>query len=133
LPGSSAARPGSNPPRSGSNPPRSGSNPPGRPGSNPPRPMSTPPTTLPPLKPSSKPPRATLTDQELRALTPEAQALKKQIDDKLKFIDQQNHFDLLGVGRDAQREQIKTAYIQLAKTFHPDRLGQFKLEVLRND
>ena len=74
-----------------------------------------------------------LTPQELRALSPEAVGLKKQIDDKLKFLDQQNHFEILGVGRDAARDHIKTNYISLAKIFHPDRLGQFKLEALRPD
>jgi tetratricopeptide (TPR) repeat protein len=68
---------------------------------------------------------------ELRALTPEALALKQQIEDKLKFIDVQNHFEILGIGREATKEQLKAAYLAAAKLFHPDRLVQYKLEPMR--
>ena len=122
-------RPGSRPPRSGSNPPnyesRSGSNPP-RPGSNPPRPGSNPP------RPGSNP-RPVMTTAEIRALTPDALALKQVIDEKLKFLERKNHFEILGVDRNAAKDQIKAAYIQNAKTFHPDRLAQFKLEPMRGE
>jgi len=74
-----------------------------------------------------------MTTAEIRALTPDALALKQQIDDKLKYLDRKNHFDILGVGRDANKDTIKAAYIQNAKTFHPDRLAQFKLEALRTE
>ena len=74
-----------------------------------------------------------MTTAEIRALTPDAVALKQQIDDKLKFLERKNHFEMLGVARDANKDSIKAAYIQNAKTFHPDRLAQFKLEALRTD
>ncbi len=32
----------------------------------------------------------------------------------------QNHFEVLGVGRDIQPNQVKVAYFKLAKDFHPD-------------
>jgi tetratricopeptide (TPR) repeat protein len=140
-PGSSpAGRPDSAPPgRPGSSPPgHFGSTPSGRPGSSPPgRPSSAPPGrpgSVPPGgRPKSFPPRAAFTAQELRALTREALALKEQIEDKGKFLDQRNLFEVLGVGREASRDQIKSAYLQLARVYHPDRLAQFRLEPLRVD
>ena len=125
-------RPGSNPPRPGSSPPRPGSNPP-RPGSNPPRQGSMPPRSgSQPPRPGSNP-RPVMTTAEIRALTPDALALKQQIDDKLKYLERKNHFEMLGVERNATKDQIKAAYISNAKTFHPDRLAQFKLEPMRSE
>jgi tetratricopeptide (TPR) repeat protein len=51
---------------------------------------------------------------------------------KLAAIDAgADHFQILEVARDATKEQIKSAYFQLAKTFHPDRLPLLKLEHMR--
>jgi cytochrome c-type biogenesis protein CcmH/NrfG len=74
----------------------------------------------PPVAPDTGPP-----------LSPEAAALKKQINDRAATLDKQNNFEVLGIGRDVSREQVKAAYIALARVFHPDRLAQFKLEKLR--
>src|SRR5262249_42935537 len=120
-----APRAGSPPPRTSSAPPGPRPNPP-PPGSHPPRPRSHPPTRTgapTPARPGSNPP----------ALSQDAGALKKQIEDKLKFLDQQNHFDLLGVTRESTKDQIKSTYIALAKLFHPDRLVQFNLDSMRAD
>jgi curved DNA-binding protein CbpA len=38
-----------------------------------------------------------------------------------KRLAQQNHFEVLGVGRDATTQEIKQAYFTLAKRYHPDR------------
>ena len=38
------------------------------------------------------------------------------------MIDKQNYFDMLGVKLEATADEVKNAYINLAKTWHPDRL-----------
>jgi len=49
-------------------------------------------------------------------------ARRKEILERAEIIDKQNYFDMLGVKVDASLEDVKVAYIQLAKTWHPDRL-----------
>jgi tetratricopeptide (TPR) repeat protein len=73
-----------------------------------------------------------MSQAEIRALAPDAAALKQQIDDKFKYLDRQSHYEVLGLTREATKEQIRSAYIQNAKAFHPDRLAQFKLEPLHD-
>lgn len=41
---------------------------------------------------------------------------------KGKLIDNQNYFEMLGVSRGAKGDEAKTAYLRLAKVWHPDRL-----------
>jgi len=53
---------------------------------------------------------------------PSLDARRKEIADRAQIIDKQNYFDMLGVKVDASVEDVKTAYIVLAKTWHPDRL-----------
>lgn len=58
--------------------------------------------------------------------------VRDQILRKLAAIDADaDHFQILEVDGNATKEQIKAAYFQLAKTFHPDRLAVLKLEELR--
>jgi tetratricopeptide (TPR) repeat protein len=65
------------------------------------------------------------------ARTPEAAALERDIQERLARMEKEDHFALLGVGRNAGRDEIRRAYLALAKRFHPDRLAQFGLEALR--
>lgn len=58
-------------------------------------------------------------------------ALKERILDVFHTLDDLDHYELLGVARDADRKVIKNAYYALAATFHTDRhfgkkLGSFK-------
>lgn len=58
-------------------------------------------------------------------------ALKERILDAFTWLDDLDHYELLGVARDADRKAIKSAYYGLAATFHTDRhfgkeLGTFK-------
>ncbi|MFZ5470323.1 MAG: tetratricopeptide repeat protein [Myxococcota bacterium] len=53
----------------------------------------------------------------------EDQQLSAQIERRFKEItEKKDHFTLLGLPREASREDVKTAFLGLAKIFHPDRL-----------
>jgi curved DNA-binding protein CbpA len=47
---------------------------------------------------------------------------RREIRDRASTIDKQNYFEMLGVDVEATLEQVKEAYIALAKIWHPDRL-----------
>jgi Flp pilus assembly protein TadD len=74
-----------------------------------------------------------MTASQVAQLTPEARALKQQIDEKLAKLERLDMFAILGLRRDATKEQVRAAYLTHAKTFHPDRLASFKLTPLRAD
>ena len=57
--------------------------------------------------------------------------LQERIIQAFHHSDKLNHYELLGVGIDAERAEIRKAYFALSKVFHPDayygkRLGSFK-------
>lgn len=54
------------------------------------------------------------------AASPETPA-RERLAQQLSQMRQQNYFELLGVSREAGREDIKRAYFGLAREFHPDR------------
>jgi len=80
-------------------------------------------------KVSSAPPAAQLVeDVEID------EALQTQIIETFRSADKMNHYELLGVAMDADRNEIRKAYFALSKTFHPDayygkRLGAFKAQM----
>ena len=41
---------------------------------------------------------------------------------QLRRMERADHFQVLGVGRDASRDEIEAAFVELAKKWHPDRL-----------
>lgn len=43
-----------------------------------------------------------------------------------RVVGQPNHFEVLGVGREATEAEVKAAYFRLAKLFHPDTLGELQ-------
>ncbi len=53
----------------------------------------------------------------------ESQALAQEIVDFYKKIKKANFFDVLDVPRDVTTAQVKQAYFELAKKYHPDRLA----------
>jgi tetratricopeptide (TPR) repeat protein len=102
-----AAKPASAPPQKAQRPAPAPAAAPAR-APAPPRTASAPtpsPATTPP-PPAARAPRAALEKDALEAL--------------VKKLASQGHFEALGVARTANGAQIKAAYFQLAKTYHPD-------------
>ncbi len=58
-------------------------------------------------------------------------SLRKQVEAKAKVVDTENLFAVLGVPATATKDQIKEAYFQAAKRYHPDRIASMGLEALR--
>jgi hypothetical protein len=56
------------------------------------------------------------------ATSPEHAARRAEIERRSQSIDSEDYFQMLGIGRDATPEQIRSAYFALARTWHPDRL-----------
>ncbi len=64
---------------------------------------------------------------------PDLAGLRQQIAARLAAAEAGDLPGLIGVADDATREQVKAAYLQVAKVFHPDRFGANGLEPLRPD
>lgn len=47
--------------------------------------------------------------------------LRRQIDELFESLGKINNYDLLGVDPDADRKELRAAYFELSKKFHPDR------------
>lgn len=47
---------------------------------------------------------------------------RAEINMRAQGVDKQNYFEMLGISPEATTEDVKNAYIALAKTWHPDRL-----------
>jgi curved DNA-binding protein CbpA len=62
---------------------------------------------------------------------PDIDPMRKLIETKAKFVEQQNLFEVLDVPQTVTRDEVKTAYFEAARRFHPDRLASMSLEVLR--
>ncbi|MEN9797664.1 MAG: hypothetical protein RL653_1360 [Pseudomonadota bacterium] len=56
------------------------------------------------------------------SLTPEERAFAEQLEGRATSLAGKDHFTVLGVTQTATKDQVKAAFLQLAKTFHPDRL-----------
>jgi tetratricopeptide (TPR) repeat protein len=78
--------------------------------------VSAPPTSAPSAPPPSSASRAPA------APTPQDAQLAQQIEVRFEQVKKKDHFATLGVTPQASRDQVKTAFLGLAKTFHPDRL-----------
>lgn len=67
---------------------------------------------------------------EHRSAAPQDPRREREVTEKRRLIstmtegyDSYDHYELLGVPRDATGEQIQTAFFDAAKRFHPDKLG----------
>jgi curved DNA-binding protein CbpA len=67
------------------------------------------------------------------SLSPAAQQHEQLIAERLRTIETDDLFAVLGVPRGAGSDQIKTAYLEAARRFHPDRLAAMNLSHLRDD
>lgn len=119
---------------------------PSAPSEPPPRPASARPPEPPPRPASAPPPQATPAPEAASAppspsggeapegeveLDPER---RRRIDDLYVALDLLDHYQVLGVPRDAKRDAIRSAYFALSKVFHPDtmfrrRLGPYKAKM----
>jgi len=66
------------------------------------------------------------------AESPEVAELRKEIDELAKKMPHQNYYEMLGVPIKAASAEISAAFFQLAKKWHPDRLGP-ELEPVKAD
>jgi len=55
-------------------------------------------------------------------LTPEEKAFADALDKRVAELAGKDHFAVLGIAQPSNKDQVKAAFLQLAKTFHPDRL-----------
>jgi len=63
--------------------------------------------------------------------TPAEQGLARQIEQRFVSLSgERNRFDILGLHLEATREQVKAAFLDLVKVFHPDRLPPKLAELL---
>ena len=53
-----------------------------------------------------------------------ASDLDAKLRDALVRFEGANHYDVLGVGEDAKDEDVRQAFMALAKVFHPDKIGR---------
>jgi tetratricopeptide (TPR) repeat protein len=55
-------------------------------------------------------------------VTPELAARRQQIVERAAQIDREEYFEMLGVTRESTFDEVREAFFNLAKTWHPDRL-----------
>jgi hypothetical protein len=75
--------------------------------------------------------RATVAADEPR--DPVRDATAEELRRRMDTIENQNHFEALGVQRDVTTEAIRAAFVGLAKRFHPDRITALGLTYLTAD
>jgi tetratricopeptide (TPR) repeat protein len=82
-------------------------------------------------KPAARAEEATATTQAAGApnLSPEAEALAREIEYKFQNLAKLTHYDLLGVAPNAAAGEIKIAYLAAAKSYHPDALSRSAVDL----
>ncbi|MSP63884.1 MAG: tetratricopeptide repeat protein [Myxococcales bacterium] len=89
-------------------------------------PRSPPPQAAEPTKPSSGTYPAVPPTQEM-------EELRQMIGGKLRTLEKDDLFTVLGLKPDARKDQVKNAYLSLAKVFHPDRFSASRFAPMRAD
>jgi tetratricopeptide (TPR) repeat protein len=56
------------------------------------------------------------------AASPIGQRLRSEVESRFNQIEKQNLFQVLGIDESATKDQVRAAYLELAKIFHPDRV-----------
>ncbi len=64
---------------------------------------------------------------------PSNDPVRKEIESKAKVVETEDLFSVLGLPQTASRDQVKNAYFEAAKRYHPDRMTSMGLEALRPD
>lgn len=72
--------------------------------------------------PAPPPPAASSAPPPGKTATPSPEALRRELRERSEAT-KQSYYDLLGVSQQAPSGEIAAAYFQLAKRWHPDRLG----------
>ena len=73
----------------------------------------------------------TTANEAVGAADDAAAVLRAEILEKHDHLGEIDHYTLLGIGRDATAGQVKRAYLQAAKRFHPDALARLGLQDLK--
>jgi DnaJ-domain-containing protein 1 len=119
------------PPRTSSSPqvtpPRTSSSP----QVTPPRTSSSPQVTRTSSSPQITPPREISGAHAMPSGATDPAAMRRQIEAKAKVVELESLFAVLGLTDVASKDQIKAAYFDAAKRYHPDRLTSLGLEALR--
>ena len=74
----------------------------------------------------------TATTQTRKGSPEQAETQRKRILDAFAALDGQNHFEVLGVSRSADLDEIRRVYFVLAKDFHPDRTAALAIQDVRD-
>jgi curved DNA-binding protein CbpA len=61
----------------------------------------------------------------------DVEATRRQMESKAKVVEAENLFEVLGLPPTAGREDVKNAYFEAARRYHPDRLGSLGLDNMR--
>ncbi|MFI5289868.1 MAG: DnaJ domain-containing protein, partial [Polyangia bacterium] len=86
----------------------------------------------PPLEPSGARPLPPRESSGARPLPPgDPASLRAQVEAKARTVESENLFAVLELPESAGRDQVKQAYFDAAKRYHPDRLASLGLEALR--
>ena len=75
---------------------------------------------------SSSPPSLRATPAARQApvrSAPQTTAFREEIRQRVEAIEKQSYYEILGVDVEAANSTIQTAFFQLARTWHPDRIG----------
>ncbi len=68
---------------------------------------------------------------EAASRSDDAEALRQEIEDKSARLDELDHYEVLGVPRNAKPTAVKRAYFGAAKRFHPDALSRLGFDELK--
>jgi tetratricopeptide (TPR) repeat protein len=94
-----------------------------------PPPQEAPPAAPPPAAPPVELPRASSLAEAARQVAHE-RALRERresiAETHARVVGLPNHFEVLGLNREASEAEVKAAYFRLAKQFHPDALGELQ-------